>query len=441
MREQSIFKQRRQKLAQAMCCASLVVIPSALEVERNHDNMYPFRQNNDFYYLTGFNEPESIFVLLKDADKQVQSILFNRQKDVAVEQWVGTIVGQEAACDEYGFDHAYPINQFQQEISLLLTGLTVCYGFWGHRSAFDTQFMKYLEQLRKKVRVGTQVPDQLIHLSSILHQQRWVKDKSEVALMRKAAEISAQAHCNAMRTTKVGMFEYEVEAKLRHDFMSKGAKDVAYPPIVAGAQRACILHYNDNDQPLLDGDLLLIDAGCEYHNYASDITRTFPVNGKFSVEQKMIYNIVLSAQTAVIDAIKPGVEFDVLQHIARLKITKGLVSVGILQGEVEELVEQKAYLPYYMHNIGHWIGLDTHDVGVYKKKDQSWMTLQAGVVLTVEPGIYIAKDAAVDAKWQGIGVRIEDDVLVTDEGCDVLTSAVPKTIEAIEGVCASRLSK
>lgn len=433
MIDRSVFAQRRQQLLEICGPGSVVILASASEQVRNNDVMFPFRQNSDFYYLTGFPENDAVVVLRRGINT-TEVFLFCKMPDPARERWTGPIIGPTRACQEYGANEAYSIATLDEKMPELLANHKQVYGMLDPASSLSNQVLQWLENLRAKVRSGLQAPEELKDLRPLLHEMRLFKSSQEIELMRKAAEITAYGHLRAMQTVRPNQYEYELEAELVSEFLRHGAREQAYPPIVGGGANSCILHYVDNNAPLQDGDLVLIDAGCEWQNYASDVTRTLPVNGRFSREQKAIYELILEAQTAVIAKVAPGIRFDQLQETAVKIITEGLVRLGILSGKVDQLIQDKAYSSFYMHNIGHWIGLDVHDVGAYKKNGE-WRTLEAGIVLTVEPGIYIsAGEAGVDPKWWNIGVRIEDDVLVTPIGHEVLTAQIPKSIEEIEAI-------
>lgn len=391
------FVRRRQQLMQHMGPNTIAVISAAPECLRNGDAHYPYRQNSHFYYLTGFNEPEAVLVLMPGRE-QGETILFNRKREPAKEIWTGPRMGQLDAPARLGIDVAYPIDEYE---SVLAT----------------------LRQNRLQITI-----------EPLLSEMRLFKSPAEIAAMRKAAKISVQAHQQAMQVCKPGMFEYELEAEILHTCYRQGSRAQAYNAIVGSGENSCVLHYDSNNCQIKNGDLVLIDAGCEYENYASDITRTFPVNGKFSAEQRAIYEIVLCAQLAAIAAVKPGVAWQTFQTICARVITEGLVELGLLQGKVEDLIAQRAYVPFYMHSSGHWLGLDVHDVGNYVIEN-SFRKLEPNMVFTIEPGIYIAPHTPnVDPKWWNIGVRIEDDVLVTADGCEVLSQALPKTVADIEAL-------
>jgi Xaa-Pro aminopeptidase len=424
------FAERRQKVMQTIGKDSMVILPAAPEYKRNGDTDFSYRQNSDFYYLTGFKEPQAV-VVLAPGRAEGDYILFNRERDPSAEVWVGVRAGQEGACKDFGAKQSFPIQSIDEKMPELLANCHRVYYPVGADVVFDQQMMTWVNQARAKVRSGVNAPSEFIHSGDILHEMRLRKDADEIALMRKAAQVSAQAHLKAMKVCRPGMMEYELQAELLAEFCRHGCYPAAYPCIVGAGANACVLHYVDNNSEMHDGDLVLIDAGGECDYYASDITRTFPVNGRFSPEQRAIYELVLQVQLAVIAKVKPGVLWPVLQETTIQVMTEGLLRLGILRGDLKQLIADKAYFQFYMHNIGHWLGLDTHDVGKYKIGSE-WRKLEPGIVHTVEPGIYIRPDANVDKKWWNIGVRIEDDVLVTTNGCEILSHAVPKQIDEIE---------
>lgn len=426
------YQQRRAQLAKNLPADSIAIIPAAHEQIRNGDAHYRFRQDSNFYYLTGFDEPDAILVLT--SGKENQSILFNRPRNPAEEQWTGKRLGQEGALAELGMNKAYPVANFLEELPTLLLGKSAVYIALGQHLELERNVMQALHRLKNQVRRGVKAPDALCDLDPLLSEQRLFKSKAEIDLMRKAANISVAAHKRAMQVARQAKNEYELEAELMYTFIQHGARNVAYDPIVGGGENACVLHYTDNNQPLHAGDLVLIDAGCECSGYAADITRTFPVNGKFSPEQKSIYELVLKAQRAGIALIKPGLAWNQVQQVIVEILTAGLCELGLLRGEVADLIAKEAYKPFYMHNSGHWLGLDVHDCGRYKINNE-WRPLEAGMVLTVEPGLYISSNTpGVDKRWWGIGVRIEDDVLVTANGHEVLTAALSVAVDDIEAL-------
>lgn len=429
------YAKRRKVLMQKVGSNGIVILPSAVEVPRNGDAFYPFRQNSDFYYLTGFNEPEAVLVLLPDG-KEGQYILFNRVRDRSREIWDGPRAGQEGACHDFHADEAYPISELETRLLILLEDREVIHYPLGLSQTFDHVLMGCVNHLRAKVRSGVQSPIAFYDISPTIHEMRLFKSPEEIALMKKAAEISAKGHQRAIEICRPNLYEYQLEAALMQVFFENGARFPAYTPIVGTGKNSCILHYVQNDHKIADGDVVLIDAGCEYQNYASDVTRTFPANGKFTPEQRDIYEIVLAAQLAGIEAVKPGASWIAAQRAIVSVITQGLIDLGILQGSLQQLIEEEAYIDFYMHRSGHWLGLDVHDVGQYRI-DKKWRALEAGMCLTVEPGIYISSfNSKVPKRWHDIGVRIEDDIVVTEKGREVLSSLVPKTTAEIEGLMA-----
>jgi Xaa-Pro aminopeptidase len=431
--ENGEFANRRKKLLAAIEKDSAAILFASAECIRNGDVHYPFRQQSDFYYFTAFNEPDAVALFLPD-HTEGQFILFNRPRDPLMERWLGPMVGQEGACEQWGADSAFDINLLDEKIIELLHDRRNIYYELGKNKAWDQKMMGWLSTLANN-RKNLPCPFQLADIRKISSEMRLIKSANEIELMKKAAILSAQAHCKAIEKCRPGLFEFELEAVLNYELMVQGCRFSAYPAIVGGGGNACVLHYVDNKDELKEGDLVLVDAGGEYANYAADITRTFPVNGKFSTDQALLYEIVLAAQRAVIDAIKPGIFWHTLQEIAVEFLTKGLVSLGIIPGPLEEAIKNKTYQDYYMHNIGHWLGLDVHDVGAYKVNGE-WRKLEAGMVLTVEPGLYLSAHEQLDQRWWNIGIRIEDDVLVTPTGCEVLSCAVPKEIKELEKMMA-----
>lgn len=431
--ENSEFARRRKQLMEKMGPRSIAVIAAAPEHYRNADADYLYRQDSDFYYLTGFKEPEAIAVFIPGR-AQGEYIIFNRVRDPLQETWHGRRAGQEGAVNIYGADEAYPISEFAQKMPEFLLGCERIAYRIGRDPEFDRQLITQINTLHGKVRMGVVVPREFINLEQWLHEMRLIKSPAESAMMRKAAQISARAHQRAMQVCRPGMYEYQLQAELMHEFFNSGSLSPAYNPIVGSGENCCILHYIENNALLKDGDLVLIDAGCEFEYYSSDITRTFPVNGRFSTEQRAVYEVVLEAQLASIAQAKPGNTLDDVHQTSLHILVAGLVKLGILSGKVNELIEQKAYLPFFMHRTGHWLGLDTHDAGLYKKEGQ-WRKLEPGMAHTIEPGLYIAANTpGVDKKWWNIGVRIEDDVLITSTGCEVLSADAPKTVAEIESV-------
>lgn len=429
---QAEYQARRKKLAQKLPEDSIAIIPAADESPRNGDAHYRFRQDSNFYYLTGFDEPNALLLISSGAE--CKSILFNRPRNPAEEQWTGARLGQEGALSHLGMNEAYPVDQIATELPKLLSNTTAIYYALGRNPNLETKVTAALNSIKAQIRKGLKSPELLGDLEPIIGEMRLFKSEAEIDLMRKAAGISIDAHKRAMQTCKHLNHEYQLEAELIYEFHRQGCRSVAYDPIVGGGENACILHYTDNNMPLRSGDLVLIDAGGEYQNYAADITRTFPVNGTFTQEQKSIYDLVLKAQQAGIAAIKPGLAWNEVQQIMVRILTEGLCNLGILKGSIDELISTTAYKPFYMHNSGHWLGLDVHDCGHYKIENE-WRPLEAGMVLTVEPGLYISSNIpGVDPKWHGIGVRIEDDILVTKNGNENLTGALPVRTEDIEAL-------
>lgn len=425
------FSARRARLMEMMEPNSIAIIPSAYEIIRNNDTHFPFRQDSDFYYLTGLNEPDAVAVLIPGRAHGA-FVMFCRDRDPERELWDGYRAGPEGACKDYDADDAFPIDDLDEILPGLLEGRERVYYAMGRDSEFDRHVMEWVNTIRNKVRSGAIPPGEFLDLNHFLHELRLFKSAQEIQLMQRAGEISAKAHRRAMAVCKPGMMEYQLEAELLHVFAKNGARFPAYPSIVGGGDNGCILHYVENRDMLRDGDLVLIDAGCELDHYASDITRTFPVNGKFSREQKALYELVLKAQLAAIHVIKPGNHWNAPHDMTVQVITEGLVQLGLLKGKVSALIKKGAYRDFYMHRAGHWLGMDVHDVGDYKCGGE-WRVFEVGMVLTVEPGIYVSPhNKKVDKKWRGIGIRIEDDVVVTKEGCDILTSQAPKTVEDIE---------
>lgn len=429
---QAEYLARRIKLAEQLPADSIAVIAANQELLRNGDSHYRFRQDSDFFYLTGFNEPDALLVIVPGAE--VQCILFNRARNPAEEQWTGARLGQEGAVSELGMDASMSVSTLVEELPKLFSGKSSIYYKLGRNAILEKQVIQSLNSIKAQIRRGVKAPDALCDLEPVLSEMRLFKSKAEQDMMRRAATISVNAHLRAMQVCKMMKHEYELEAELVHEFARHGCRSVAYDPIVGSGENACILHYTDNNKPLRHGDLVLIDAGGEYGNYAADITRTFPVSGTFTAEQKIIYELVLKSQKAGIAAVKPGLPWNGVQQVILRILTEGLCDIGILHGSVDELIAKEAYKPFYMHNSGHWLGLDVHDSGRYRINNE-WRPLEAGMVLTVEPGLYISSGiSGVDKRWWGIGVRIEDDVLVTPTGHEVLTGALPVDVDEIEAL-------
>jgi len=431
----SEYARRRQTLMARMEPNSIAILPAAPMYIRNRDVEHVYRQDSDFQYLSGFPEPEAVIALIPGREHG-EYVLFCRERDPERELWDGLRAGQDGAVRDYGADDAFPIGDIDDILPGLIEGRERVYYAIGTNETFDHQLMEWIKMIRSKARQGAQPPSEFVALDHLLHDMRLYKSANEVKVMRHAAEISARAHVNAMRASRAGLHEYHLEAELDYEFRKGGAKMPAYGSIVAAGKNACILHYRENDAPLEDGDLVLIDAGCEIDCYASDITRTFPVNGKFSPEQKAIYELVLAANEEAFKHIAPGKHWNEAHEATVRVITAGLVELGLLEGDVEALIAAEAHKAFYMHRAGHWLGLDVHDVGDYKIGGE-WRVLEPGMAMTVEPGIYIAADNQdVARKWRGIGVRIEDDVVVTKTGCEILTSGVPKAVAEIEALMA-----
>jgi len=427
------FKRRRRQLMGMMGPASIAILPTARETIRNRDVHHPFRPDSDFYYLSGFPEPEAVIVLVPGR-KHGEFILFCREKDPGKELWDGYRAGLEGAVQEYGADDAFPITDLDDILPGLLEERERVFFAMGSDPTLDKRVSDWVGQVRQRARAGVHGPIEFLALDHYLHDMRLYKSRSEIAQMRAAAKTSARAHAELMRRCKPGMHEYQLASTFSHHCQMHGAAHLAYPSIVGGGNNACVLHYVENTQPLNDGDLVLIDAGCEMDCYASDITRTFPVNGRFSEPQRALYQLVLDAQLAAIDKVRAGRHWNDPHQAAVRVLTKGLLKLGLLRGTLAKALKSQAYSRFYMHRTGHWLGMDVHDVGDYKI-DGHWRELEPGMVLTIEPGLYIPKGAkGVAKKWQGIGIRIEDDVLVTRGDPDVLSRDAPKGIEQIEAV-------
>lgn len=431
------FAKRRQHLMDIMGPDTIAVLPNAPVANRNRDVDYPYRSDSNFHYLTGFDEPESVLVLIPGREHG-EYILFCRERDLDKEIWDGYRAGQDGAINNFGADDSYPISDLDDILPGLLEDKEKVYYTMGNQPSFDQHMVSWLNHLRQASRSGKHSPTEIIELEHCLNELRLFKSSQEIKAMKQAAKASVQAHIRAMQFTKPGKWEYEVEAEIIHEFMKHGCRSPAYPSIVGGGENGCILHYIENNAKLKNNDLLLIDAGAEYECYAGDITRTFPVNGKFSPAQAALYQVVLDAQKAAIAAVKPGNHWNQPHEVAVEVLTQGLVDLGILKGNVAQLIEDAAYREFYMHRTGHWLGMDVHDVGDYKVGGE-WRLLEPGMVLTVEPGLYIRDQAHVDKKWHFTGIRIEDDVLVTKDGCEVLTEAAPKEIDEIEALMAEAI--
>jgi Xaa-Pro aminopeptidase len=422
--------ERRQAL-QLRMGRGVALIPTAPARLRNRDSEYLYRFDSYFYYLSGFAEPEALLVLVAGAEPK--SILFCRKRDPARELWDGLRAGPDGAKAALGVDEAFPIEALGEHLPKLLANQPALHYAPGADAEWDARIMGWLNEVRAQSRAGVSAPAEIRDLRLALDEMRLVKDDGELAVMRRAAAISAAAHERAMRATRPGRSEYEIEAELLYEFRRRGSQYPAYTPIVAGGANACILHYRENSARLADGDLLLVDAGCELDGYASDVTRTFPVNGKFGGPQKDVYELVLAAQAAAIAAVEAGRRWDEPHNAAVKTLARGFVDLGLCRGTVEEVIETEDYRRFYMHRTGHWLGLDVHDAGEYKPGGE-WRRLEPGMTLTVEPGCYIRPDQNVPERFWNIGVRIEDDVAVTAAGCEVLTAAAPKSIRDIEAL-------
>ena len=435
---QTEFAKRRKRLMQMMGKHSVAIIPTAPVYIRNRDVEHPYRADSDFYYLTGFKEPEAVVVLLPKRTHG-EYVLFCRERNPEAETWTGRRAGIEGAIADYGADDAFPITDIDEILPGMLENCERVFYTMGCNPSFDQHIMQWVNQLREQARAGVHTPGEFVALDHLLHDMRLYKSREEINTMRRAAKVSAQAHVRAMQVCRPGMKEYEIDAEFQYHFAKHNCAH-AYSSIVGGGANGCILHYTENTDELRDGDLLLIDAGAENECYAADITRTFPINGRYSKEQKAVYDIVLAAQLAAITEVKPGNHWNQPHEAAVKVITRGLVKLGLLKGRVPTLIKEQAYRQFYMHRTGHWLGMDVHDVGDYKVGDV-WRVFEPGMVLTVEPGIYIpAGSKHVPKKWWNIGIRIEDDVLVTKDGCDVLTKDVPKTTDEIEALMAAAVA-
>ena len=430
------YARRRKALMAQMEPNSIAILPAAAVAIRNRDVEHVYRQDSDFQYLSGFPEPEAVVVLIPGREYG-EYVLFCRERNAERELWEGLRAGQEGAIRDFGADDAFPISDIDDILPGLIEGRDRVYSAMGSNPEFDRHLMEWINVIRSKAHLGAQPPNEFVALDHLLHDMRLYKSAAEIKVMRGAAQISARAHVRAMQACRAGLHEFSLEAELDYEFRKGGAKMPAYGSIVASGRNACILHYQQNDAALKDGDLVLIDAGCENDCYASDITRTFPVSGTFSPEQKAIYELVLKSQYAAFEAIGPGKHWNQAHEATVQVITAGLVELGLLQGDVNQLIEDEAYKAFYMHRAGHWLGMDVHDVGEYKGGGE-WRVLEVGMALTVEPGIYVSPDNLnVAKKWRGIGVRIEDDVVVTKKGCEVLSGDVPKTVAEIEALMAA----
>ena len=433
----SNFRDRRQRLAGAMG-AGVAVIPTAPERVRNRDTHFPYRFDSHFYYLTGFTEPEAVLVLI--AGQAPRSVLFCREKSEEREIWDGFRHGPQAASERFGFDEAHPISALDEKLAALLEDQPALFYPVGADPEWDARAIRWLNAVRSKARAGVAAPDRVQDVRALIDDMRLVKDTQELMLMRRAARIAAAAHRRAMQATRPGRNEYELEAELLYEFRRNGAQFPAYSPIVAGGANSCVLHYVFNDAPLREGDLVLIDAGCELDGYASDITRTFPVNGRFSGAQRAAYDIVLAAQAAAMDKVRPGSAWNEPHDAAVKVLVDGMRELKLLPGSAQEILEKETYKRFYMHRTGHWLGLDVHDAGEYKRSG-SWRALQPGMTLTVEPGLYIRAADDVPEALRNIGIRIEDDVVVTGGECEVITAEAPKAAADIEALMRDARSR
>ncbi|NIE71226.1 MULTISPECIES: Xaa-Pro aminopeptidase [unclassified Pantoea] len=430
------FRQRRQALITQMAPGSAALIFAAPEVTRSNDTEYSYRQNSDFWYFTGFNEPQALLVLIKSDEHHNHSVLFNRIRDLTAEVWSGRRLGQEAAPAKLGVDRALPWDDIGEQLHLLLNGLDVVYHAQGEYGYADQLLFSALEKLRRGFRQNLSAPASVTDWRPWVHEMRLFKSAEEIEILRQAGKISALAHTRAMQQCRPDMYEYQLEGEIHHEFSRHGARFPSYNTIVGSGENGCILHYTENESAMRDGDLVLIDAGCEFHGYAGDITRTFPVNGRFTPPQREIYDIVLASLHKALSMFRPGVSIhEVNDEVVHIMIT-GLVDLGILDGNIDELFEAQAHRPFFMHGLGHWLGLDVHDVGDYGTPSRD-RVLEPGMVLTVEPGLYIAPDASVPPQYRGIGVRIEDDIVITATGHENLTDSVVKDPDAIEALMAA----
>ena len=425
------YSVRRQQLASQMQ-KGIAIIPTSPERIRSRDGHYPYRFDSYFYYLTGFSEPEAMLIMIVGNEiSETRNILFCQDKDIEHEIWNGFRHGPESAKEVFNVDEAYPISSVDEMLPKLLIDQPKIYYALGQDTGWDLRLTGWLNQVREQSRNGLSTPAEICDSRMLVDEMRLFKSTEELQLMRYAAEISSGAHCRAMKIARPGMKEYEIEAEFLYEFRNHGAEAPAYTPIVAGGANACVLHYVKNNMELISGDLLLVDAGCELHGYAADITRTFPVNGKFNSVQKDIYQLVLSAQSAAISAVQPGNSWD-MPHTAALEIlVQGFIDLGLCHGSIDSVIESEDYRRFYMHRTGHWLGLDVHDVGEYKR-DGKWRLFEPGMTLTVEPGCYIRPAENVPDHFWNIGVRIEDDVVVTSSGCEILSVSAPKSIDEIE---------
>jgi Xaa-Pro aminopeptidase len=430
------YARRRKQLMRMAGPDAIVIVAAAPERVRNNDAHYPYRQDSDFHYLSGFPETDAVLALVPGRVPS-ETILFCRERDAERERWDGPRAGTEGAVAMHGMDDAFPIDDIDDILPGLIEGRTRVYYHFGRDVEFDLKLIGWVNRVRAQIRHGAKPPHEFVALPHLLHDLRLYKSRAELRLMRKSAQIAADAHRRAMRATRAGLNEHEIEAELLHAFRKHGAVP-SYEPIVGGGANGCVLHYRANNAELRDGDLLLVDAGAEYQCYASDITRTWPVNGRWSPEQRALYDLVLAAQLAAIDEVRAGRAFDAYHEAAVRTLTRGLCKLGLLAGSVEKNLREHTYRKFYMHKTGHWLGLDVHDAGDYRI-DGEFRMLEPGMVVTVEPGLYIAPDQkGVPAKFRGIGIRIEDDVVVTDGEPEVISADAPKDADEIEAIMAAR---
>jgi Xaa-Pro aminopeptidase len=429
------YSERRLR-ALAAFEGGVAVLPSARTLFRSGDSTYPFRQNSDFYYLTGFDEPDAVLVLAP-AHAEHRCVLFLRERDRTAEIWNGKRLGVERACDALGVDAAYPIAELPARLPEFLSGASSLHYAFGNDAATDRAVREALEAARSAARRKGRAPHTIAEPSLVLDAMRSIKSEAEAAALRRAAAITQAGHVAGMRYTRPGLYEYEIQAIVESEYRRLGAQSPAYESIVAGGDNATVLHYVSNRDRLAAGSLLLIDSACELDCYTTDVTRTWPVDGRFTAEQRAIYEIVLAAQEAAIAQVRPGIRRDAFHDAAVRTIVGGLIDIGLLAGTVDENVERQTYRDYYMHGTGHWLGLDVHDAGPYRDSDDNPITLQPGMVTTVEPGIYVHRHLACDERFKGIGVRIEDDLLVTAQGNENLTAGIPKRIDELEAIVGS----
>jgi Xaa-Pro aminopeptidase len=435
----AVYTERRMRLARQAAepgASAVIVVPTAPERVRNRDAHYAYRFDSHFHYLTGFSEPDAVLVLI--AGDAPRALLFCRERNAEREVWEGFRYGPELARERFGFDEAHPIESLDEKIAELLADRAALLYPVGADPLWDARAMRWLNAVREKTRAGVSAPDRVQDVRALIDEMRLRKDAHELATMRRAATISAAAHRRAMAATRPGRREYEIEAELIYEFRRRGSQHPAYTPIVAGGANACVLHYVFNDAPLKDGELLLIDAGCELDGYASDVTRTFPVNGRYSAAQRDVYEIVLAAQRAALEKTHPGAAWNEGHDAAVRVLVQGMLDLKLLEGSVDEAIEKESYRRFYMHRTGHWLGLDVHDAGEYRREGK-WRPLEPGMMLTVEPGLYIRAADDVPAALRDIGIRIEDDVLVTATGHEVITHETPKAIDEIEAIMRDAL--